>query len=473
MKFYNTLTKAVEEFRPLQPNHIRIYSCGPTVYDHLHIGNLRAFVVADLLRRCVQSSLPTGAKLTHVMNITDVDDKTISRSQQDYPGLEPSDALTKLTGKFTAIFLNDMKRIGNDLTGLTLTQATEPENITAMQALIKRLYDKKFAYIAEDGVYFSIANYQAAGKKYGQLTPVTADSTSSARINNDEYDKESAHDFALWKLQKSGEPAWPFELDGQALAGRPGWHVECSAMSKRLLDQPFDIHTGGVDLKFPHHENEIAQSTAAVDNPIYARFFLHNEHMLIDAQKMSKSLGNIYTLDTLIGRGHDPLALRVLLLQAHYRSQINFTWDSLSSAQNFLYRLRAWADLRFQPSVQTAGDAKPIYRATVAKIKESIAEDLNSAGALSQLSDLVSAAEEAGADIEALEETLEVVDSLLGLNLLTSEDISADQKALIAQRQAARDNQDWSTADKLRQTLIEQGLEINDTARGPIWSRLS
>ncbi|HEY9714084.1 MAG TPA: cysteine--tRNA ligase, partial [Chroococcales cyanobacterium] len=284
MNLFNSLSKTTEPFKPLTGDGVRMYSCGPTVYDHIHIGNLSAFIYADTLRRVLKAS---GYRVQHIMNFTDVDDKTIRRSRESYPDMEPRLALEKLTSDYTSIFLDDMTAVGNDIEDMKFIKATDA--IPHMQELIRRLYEQKFAYIADDGVYFSIQAYKNSGKVYGQLVELTESSTSEERIANDEYDKENVHDFALWKTQKPGEPAWDFELDGHELVGRPGWHIECSAMSTEQLGQPFDIHTGGVDLKFPHHENEIAQSTAGQDDPLYANIFVHNEHMLVDGQKMSKS----------------------------------------------------------------------------------------------------------------------------------------------------------------------------------------
>ena len=226
MKLHNTLSKKTETFQPQNPGQVTIYSCGPTVYDHVHIGNLSSFIAADTLRRGLQLS---GNNVKHVMNITDIDDKTVARSRERYADLNPEEALRKLTQKYEKVFMNDMKAIGNDISSLSFVKATG--SIEEMKELIRVLLKQKFAYIADDGIYFSISAYTASGKKYGQLTDITASSTAQERIDNDEYDKESAHDFALWKKQKTGEPAWDFEIDGQNIKGRPGWHIECSAMS--------------------------------------------------------------------------------------------------------------------------------------------------------------------------------------------------------------------------------------------------
>jgi cysteinyl-tRNA synthetase len=359
VKIYNTLTKKEEDFKPLEGNEARIYSCGPTVYDHIHIGNLASFIYADELR---QSLTKQGYKVRHVMNITDVDDKTIAKSQALYPDLEPKEALKKLTSHYEEVFMRDMKAVGNNTEAIEFVRATD--YIPQMQELIKKLYTDGFAYMADDGVYFSIDAYKKSGKIYGQLTPIDSQNTSESRIQNDEYDKESVHDFALWKLKKDHEPFWEFELDGKDLAGRPGWHIECSAMSAAKLGQPFDIHTGGVDLIFPHHENEIAQSTAGKDENYLARVFFHNEHLLVDGKKMSKSLNNFYTLDDIKKRGFDPLAFRLLVLQSSPKSQSNFSWEIMQAAQNRFNKLHASEKtVQLTPEQQRLVDSREQARA--------------------------------------------------------------------------------------------------------------
>ena len=296
---------------------------------------MSAFIYVDTLRRLLAFS---GYSVHHVMNITDVDDKTIKRSQTEYPEDSAETAIKNLTTVYEASFKNDIASIGIETDKFEFIKATD--SIAIMQQLIRRLYEHKFAYIADDGIYFSIEAYERSGKKYGQLVEIDTSNTSQARINNDEYDKQSAHDFALWKFMQPNEPAWSFEIDGKDYLGRPGWHIECSAISTDALGQPFDIHTGGVDLMFPHHENEIAQSTADQDSPAYSEVFLHNEHILVDNQKMSKSLGNSYTLDDILEHSFQPLAFRLLVLQSHYRKQADFTWEILDSAQKRLTELK-------------------------------------------------------------------------------------------------------------------------------------
>ncbi|HET7060499.1 MAG TPA: cysteine--tRNA ligase [Candidatus Saccharimonadales bacterium] len=467
MKLYNTLTRQLEDITPLDGKTIRMYSCGPTIYDHSHIGNMSSFIFTDTLRRVLTAS---GSSVQHIMNFTDVDDKTIKRAAGNYDEMEPMAALAKLTEKYERIFLTDMKAVGNDMAVITFTKATE--HIADMQKLVQQLHKDGFAYVADDGVYFSIEAYKKSGKRYGQLADVTTGSTSEARIQNDEYDKESVHDFALWKTQKDGEPAWDFELDGHDLKGRPGWHIECSAMSSRELGQPFDIHTGGVDLIFPHHENEIAQSTAGQNDPIYAKVFAHNEHLMVDGKKMSKSLGNFYTIHDIQEKGLDPLAFRVLVLQAHYRGPANFSWVNLEAAQNRLQDLRALAALRWQPRAVAHDSGTEALEDIPAELANILADDLNTPQAMAYLSRV--AAQLLAVHIEKdmvdhFETMLRGIDDLLGLNLSAVQDITDEQKELIAQREQARAKKDWQSSDKLRDQLAAQDVGLQDHPHGVIW----
>ncbi len=467
MKLYNTLTRTIQDFAPLDGSKVRFYSCGPTVYDHAHIGNLRAYIFADTLHRTIEAS---GFEVQRVMNYTDIDDKTVKRSQEKYPDDEPMTALKKLTSEYIGLFLDDMQRIGNRTDNITFMSATD--NIEPMQEMIVNLYEKGFAYIADDGVYFSIDAYKKSGKTYGQLLTITAENTSEARIRNDEYDKESAHDFALWKMQKPGEPAWAFKLDGHDLTGRPGWHIECSAMSHKGLGQPFDLHTGGVDNIFPHHENEIAQSTADQEDPIMARFFAHNEHLQVEGKKMAKSAGNFYTLEDIVQKGYDPLAFRLLILQSHPRSQAQFSWPNLEAAQNRLSTLKKIADLRWQP---TAAGASYDFAQTKEVVLTHIQQDLNTTTALAALGPLLDEIEEKGItndEREHFNDFLSFLDALFGLQLLSSQDINDEQKQLIAEREKARASKDWQTADQLRDQLAAQGVGLKDASYGPVWFAL-
>lgn len=469
MKIHNTLTRQIEELVPIDGKTVRMYACGPTVYDTIHIGNLSSFIYADILRRTLNVN---GFTVRHVMNFTDVDDKTIKRSQEKYPDAEPMEALRKLTTTYSDEFMTDMRDIGNDVENVEFIKATD--SIEAMRQLITELHQDEVAYITDDGVYFSIDKYRKLGKTYGQLTEITEANTSVARIQNDEYDKDYVHDFALWKKQKSGEPAWSFELDGKDVTGRPGWHIECSAMSVAKLGQPFDIHTGGIDLIFPHHENEIAQSTA-INGDMYAKYFFHNEHLFVDGKKMSKSLKNFYTLRDIQEKGFNPRAFRLMVLQSHYRNQTHFTWENIESAQNRLKDLQALADLRWQtvPGKSPETYNKLLSDTLPQMILESLAEDIKTPELFAILSRYETEITEGyrSESRQQLVNFLEILDNLLGLGLLDSQDISADAKDLIARRQDARDTKDWATSDKLREELLHLGVNVRDTELGTFWSK--
>lgn len=466
-RIFNTLSKKIEEIVPSSSDHIRIYTCGPTVYDSAHIGNLSSYIYADTLRRALNA---WGFNVEHVMNFTDVDDKTINKSQSLYPDLTPMEALKKTTRKYEELFRQDFSSVGCDLSSIKFYRATE--SIEFMQDLISRLYKEKIAYIASDGVYFSIENYKAKGRKYGQLTNITAQSTGRQRVNNDEYDKDNIHDFALWKTKKEGEPYWEFELESNKLDGRPGWHIECSAMSEHALGVPFDIHTGGVDLIFPHHENEIAQSTAAGENTIFAKYFMHNEHMLVDDKKMSKSLKNFFTLSDIKNKDFDPLAFRLLVLHSHYRSQTNFTWSSLEASQNRLKIYRAFAALKWQ-TVKKQSKGKIDFDKYYYEIKNSLAEDLNTAMALTQFDACVDQTIDSLLDTsekQIFDNFLKQIDDIFGLNLSGVKNISLEQKQLIQKREELRASRKFDDADVIRKDLLNTGIEIRDTQYGAIWN---
>lgn len=470
LALYNSLSKSVEPISPLAANTLRIYSCGPTVYDHVHIGNLSAFIVADTVRRVAS----TVFDVRHVMNFTDVDDKTIKKSRIEYPDLSPREALAKSTEHYTDLFIRDLARIGNDLQAYTFVRATDETTIDGMRKFIGELLDSGFAYIADDGIYFSIDAYEKSGKTYGQLVELTKSNTSAERIQNDEYDKESAHDFALWKKQKPGEPAWDFTVNDTDMTGRPGWHIECSVMSANALGVPFDIHTGGIDLQFPHHENEIAQSTAGNQSPVYAATFVHNEHILVDGKKMSKSLGNFFTLADITDKGVDPLAFRLLVLQSHYRKATNFSLENVTACTNRLKHWRAYAALRWQvPETGETDAAAPELLAARKALLDTLNNDLDTPAALSQIDELFAKIDTftlPQIDRNALIRFLETIDNTLGLQLLDSTpDISDEIKQSIRQREEARKAKDWATSDQLRDELLARGIAIRDTPSGQIW----
>lgn len=448
---------------------IGIYSCGPTVYDHVHIGNLISFIWADILRRAIATQ--PSASVNHVMNLTDVDDKTITKSTEMYPNLDDRlQALQKTTQYFEQSFLEDMKSVGNNIEAMTFVRATE--SIDDMKVLITTLFNAGIAYVADDGVYFSIKKFRDSGKTYGQLTNITAQSTGASRVDNDEYDKDNIHDFALWKSAKPHEPTWDLTLDSTTISGRPGWHIECSAMATTALGQPFSIHTGGIDLTFPHHENEIAQSTAAVNTDRFAELFFHNEHLLVDGQKMSKSLGNFYTLKDIAAKGYEPIALRVLTLQSSYRHQLNFTWKSLAAAQQYLHRLLELNDYVHQTfSAATTIDFKSAFE----KIQSCLLNDLHTAEALATLSGVVDSIRDDGIHTDQKDELthfIKQVEDLLGIGLnADTDDIADDMKELIHKRQQARAQANYKLADELRDQLQTHDIIVNDTALGTTWTR--
>ncbi|HEC80710.1 MAG TPA: cysteine--tRNA ligase, partial [Firmicutes bacterium] len=319
MRFYNTLIKSVEEFSPLEGDVVKMYTCGPTVYDYAHIGNFRTYVFEDILRRWLKFR---GYKVIQVMNITDVDDKTIMGAN------EKGISLDEYTREYTNAFFEDIDTLRIERAE-HYPRATE--HINEMIALIEKLIEKGIAYVADDGIYYSIAKFP----EYGKLSGFDVKSVKAgARVAKDEYDKEDVRDFALWKFRRPDEPFWSAPFGD----GRPGWHIECSAMSMKYLGETFDIHIGGVDNIFPHHENEIAQSEGATGKK-FVRYWLHSEHLIVEGRKMSKSLGNFYTLRDLLSMGYNPIAIRYLLLSTHYRKQLNFTFDGLKGAYSTVMRL--------------------------------------------------------------------------------------------------------------------------------------
>jgi cysteinyl-tRNA synthetase len=466
MKIFNSIGRQIQEISPLTPEQIGIYTCGPTVYDHVTIGNFRTYIFDDTLRRTLKAA---GFKVKHVMNITDIDDKTIARSRQDFPSESPEQALKQLTAKYEKIFFDDAEKLGIDYSDSTITRATG--NIPQMQELIIKIATAGLAYRTDDGIYFDTLKYHNQVHKYGVLTETALQGleSQSQRTGSDEYDKHEAIDFALWKAAKQDEPSWPFEFQGHDVAGRPGWHIECSAMSQRCLGVPFDIHTGGVDLIFPHHENEIAQ-TRAGENVQLAQIFVHGEHLLVDGQRMGKSLNNFYTVEDIKKKGIDPLAFRLLVLQAHYRTQLNFTWESLEAAQRTLKNFYAWADLKFQNF--EAPDLKVNFEQTFARILDSLKNDLATPEALGLFNGLINHSYEHGIDSEAIGLYAQKADELFGLGLSDRQDISDSQKKTIAEREAARQKADWTASDELRDKLLSEGIEISDTGQGPVWRRV-
>lgn len=459
MKLYNSLSQKIEDVEPINNRHFRIYSCGPTVYNNLHIGNLSSFIYADLLVRTLRAS---GNEVKHVMNLTDVDDKTIRDSKIQYPELEPHQALKKLTDKYSEVFFEDLKKTGNNTQEIEFISAVD--SINEMLALIQKIIDNGFAYVSDDGIYFSVKSYIDGGNKYGLLQKIDL-SMSQSRINNDEYDKDSATDFALWKLALPEEPFWDasFTIDNKEvkMQGRPGWHIECSAMSQSALGAPFDIHTGGIDLKFPHHENEIAQTCASGAHKL-CNYFVHNNHILVDSRKMSKSLGNFYTLRDIEQQGFSAEAFRLLVLSSHYQNESNFTWEILEASKNLLNSWQSYADRIWQL------DERPYDKNIQEAILNTISDNLNTPEVIAQINKYFGSLSDNQAPSKKI---LEFIDSLLGTKLV-GDDINNDQKELIASREEARAEKDFDKSDSIRDELLGQNIEIKDTPYGSIWSRI-
>ena len=477
-RFHNTLSGKIEDFVPIEAGKVRMYTCGPTVYDYPHIGNWRAYVFEDLLKRFL---LYSGFGVTHVMNITDVDDKTIKGASAKGVGLD------EYTRPFIEAFASERDRL-NILPADHYPRATA--FIPEMVGLIKILLEKGIAYRKDGSIYFAIAKFPA----YGRLSKISLeDLRPGSRGDADEYEKESVHDFALWKAPKEGEPVWETEIG----PGRPGWHIECSAMSLKYLGRTFDIHCGGVDNIFPHHENEIAQSEAA-HGVTFVHTWLHCHHLIVDGEKMAKSKGNFFRLSDVLARGFDAGEIRFLLLSTHYRKVLNFTDEALQQARtsrnrirNFLYELKhVERDLPPNPAAARAiGEARTAFVA-------GLEDDLNISEALAALFELVRSVnilvargalgrEDAGRVIGFVKE---LDDSILGC--LTGEGrtgakteerpdvhgeapvLEARLSALIEARQKARADRNFRLADEIRGELLAAGIVLEDTKDGVRWKRV-
>jgi cysteinyl-tRNA synthetase len=492
LHFFNTLSGAVEEFQPLEDNVVRMYACGPTVYDYGHIGNFRTFVAVDILRRFLRQ---TGYKLRHVMNITDVDDRIIENSAR--LGL----SVRQYTERYEKAFLEDADALNIEHPEF-LVRATE--HIDEMARFIAGLEKKGFAYRTDDGsYYFRIARFPQYGKLSKKNLAAIED---GARVDSDRFDKEEARDFALWKAPKPGEASWDTVIG----PGRPGWHIECSVMSMKYLGDTFDLHAGGEDLVFPHHENEIAQSEALTGKP-FARYWLHARFLLVEGEKMSKSLGNFFTIRDLILKGHKPSAIRYLLSSVPYRKQLNFTFDGLQTAANAVERLRNFK-LRLQTGhfpETSNGSIAQLARETRQRITDALNDDLNTAAAQGAIFEMVrdaNAAADVGqlskADVAPLLEALMHFDQIFAV--LADDDAPKVQHALewaraegreqeisreaaeiakasglsdaeidslIAERQQARKSRDFARADAVRNQLAEAGIILEDTKDGVRWKR--
>jgi len=462
----NTLGRRLQKFIPLKKGTVKMYTCGPTVYDYAHIGNFRTYVIQDVLRRYLEYK---GYRVIQVTNITDVDDKTIRQSKA--AGVN----LRDYTKKFADAYFEDIAALNIEKAEY-YPRATE--NIDEMVTLVKRLMRKGFAYTADGSVYFDISKF----KRYGRLSGAKLSQLKvGARVDSDEYSKEEARDFVLWKgwRPEDGDVFW----DTPVGKGRPGWHIECSAMSMKYLGKTFDIHSGGEDLIFPHHENEIAQSEAATGRR-FVRYWLHSGMLLVGGRKMAKSLGNFFTLRDLLSKGHDPIAIRYLLMSAHYRAQLNFTEEALSNAENTIGALRATLQRVRSIDVRTKGNNPELGKTLSREEREfekAMDDDLNTPQALAALHRMARAINRAidqgkisGEDALTITSQLSRLDRVLGIfsKETTRESLPEEAERLIKQREEARARKDWTTADKLRERLLAIGISVEDTPRGTVWKRI-
>jgi cysteinyl-tRNA synthetase len=463
LRFYNTLTQQVQEFAPALDNTVRMYTCGPTVYDYAHIGNFRTFTFVDLLRKTLRAN---GFGLNHVMNITDVDDKIIRNAAAQGKTLE------EYTAIYTQAFLDDCEALRLERPE-RLTPATQ--HIDDMAAAIERLGAGNHTYASDGSIYFRISTFP----QYGKLSHNDfSGNLAGARVDVDEYEKADARDFALWKAPKPGERFWEEAIG----PGRPGWHIECSVMAIKYLGETLDIHAGGVDLIFPHHENEIAQSESLTGKP-FSRFWLHAEFLMVEGQKMSKSLGNYLTLRDVLARGYDPEAIRYLLASAPYRKSLNFTFDGLKSAATAIERLRNFK-LRLETDRYPEGVQERLTARTAAASQafiDSLNDDLNTAEALAAVFEYVRDANSAmdtgefrSGNVAGALEFLGRFDSIFDVLRPTGKGghtPDSEVESLVAERTAAKKARNFAAADRIREQLLGQGIVLEDTKSGVRWKR--
>ena len=458
LKLYNTLTRKKDAFKPLKDKIVKMYSCGPTVYNYAHIGNFRAYICSDILKRWL---IYRKYKVKHIMNITDVDDKTIRDSKKE--GMP----LKGFTRKYEKAFMEDIE-ILNILKADVYQR--ESEHINEMIELIQKLLKNGIAYATNDGVYFDIRKF----KYYGRLSNIKIDEQKSdVRINNDEYEKDNAQDFALWKFwdKEDGEIYWnaPFGK------GRPGWHIECSAMSMECLGQQLDIHTGGVDLIFPHHENEIAQSES-VTGKKFVKYWLHNEYILVEGKKMSKSLGNFYTLRDLMNKGYSAKAIRYLLVSSHYRQQLNFTLNGIDSAQNSVDRLQEFIDMLYLiHNDKQDKSALELLSRTKDNFEKAMDDDLNISEALGnvfvmvkELNMDISNNNISETDAKLIIKFMEKVNIIIDVLDISKIELPKEVIRIVKERDKARIEKDWTTSDSLRNKLNNRGYIVKDTQLGTL-----
>ena len=464
LKVYNTKTHSVQEFVPLVDKQVKMYGCGPTVYNLAHIGNLRAFVFYDLLARVLRYK---GYNLTFAMNITDVDDKTIRDSAAS------GKSLKEFTRHYTELFFKDWDTLNLKRPDKVIFATDE---IEAMIDLVGRLLDKGYAYKAESGdVFFKISKFADYGRMAG-IDPSRLMANADGRLA-DEYDKEDARDFALWKAwtPRDGDNVW----DAPFGRGRPGWHIECSAMSHKHLGQPFDIHVGGIDLVFPHHTNEIAQSECAYGCE-FVKYWMHNEHITVNGQKMSKSLGNCFTLTQLLEKGYSAAAIRYEFLKSHYRQRMDFMESNLAGNQTVINRLEDFLK-RLSDVKNGSGwmELPEILKKASEGFEKGLDDDLNVSVALASVFELMNTVNKnfdklSVSDAEQITALMRRFDEVLAIMPELKEDVlESDLQEILDKRQAARLAKDWAVADALKAELIARGIEVKDTPTGPVWKRIA
>jgi len=464
LKFHNTLTGQLEKFQPIKTGEVRLYICGPTVWSFAHIGNFRTFTFGDVLRRYLKYK---GYNLTHVMNLTDVDDRIINEAKK------AGKTIDEFTEPFVEAFWEDSDALGNERPEIA-PRATE--HIAEMIQIIEKLLENGHAYESEGSIYYRISAFP----DYGKLSKINFKgnvSGASGRVDTDKYDKENANDFALWKLVDADEPTgW----DASFGRGRPGWHIECSAMAMKYLGETFDIHAGGIDLKFPHHENEIAQSEGATEKQ-FAKVWLHAEHLKVEGETMSKTLGNYYTFRDLQAKGYKSEAIRYLLLSVPYHKQLNFTFETLDGAESTIERLRDFRARLVESNLKNGNnpDLQETAKKYQADFEAAMDDNLNTSQALAALHNLVREVNTTLANETVLTENrsviLEVIEKFDSvLNIFGSEEaemLDAEIESLIEERQEARRNRNFARSDEIRDSLAGKGIILEDTKDGVRWKR--
>ncbi|MFV1987904.1 MAG: cysteine--tRNA ligase [Gemmatimonadota bacterium] len=474
LRFHNSLSRDLEVFEPVEPGEVRMYTCGPTVYDRAHIGNFRTFVWEDLLRRYLKWK---GYRVTQVMNLTDVDDRTITAATEREISLED------VTAPVIEMFFEDWRTLGLEKVE-HYPRATE--HVSGMIALVERLHARGLTYETDGSVYYAIGKFDGYGKLAG-IDPQALE-TAARTDGDEEYDKEDPRDFVLWKGGERGGEEDVAAWESPWGRGRPGWHLECSAMAMEYLGETLDIHTGGVDNLFPHHTNEIAQSEGATGKP-FARYWLHAAHLLVEGQKMAKSLGNFFTIPDVVGRGHAPSAIRYLLLSGHYRTQLNFTFDGLEGAARSVDRLSEFRErVRSAQGMERSnvGDLEGAAATARAAFESAMDDDLNVSEALAAVFGLVregnqrldEAGSSAPAGLTAVLALLDDFDAVFGVLALrdregeaVDEDLARWVEEMIAERNASRESGDFDRADQIRDELLGKGIVLEDAADGTRWKR--